>query len=336
MWRLRAIIYTAVLVNPDVIENENFIYSIIPVNNSNTENGDLIQPNYRYLDIKYKHIEIDIHDGFAILYEELNCFVDKVVFLTYGEAIIVNIISICPNKVNIAEPFEIAFPHISIVRKTVSLNLSDCQINNELNDTNQRLIRLIRNGINTVSIEDKFLNFYTVLEEIARNESQEIIHNVCNNCQTKVSKGRKATNNFIKDILSSYNIDAKSIKLASELRNKIAHGGAKKNKEYLSDVQNIASLLEEISMLEVEKRINYKVINRLNVHIIDIPVVTHNCVANTDGSFDLVKTSLNMPARFIKLEPSGDLGDQMARIGLPTDSSGKPFIYHPFAWPEIK
>ena len=186
MWRLRAIIYTEVLVTPEIIENETFIYSIITVNKTNTENGDLIQPNQRYLDITYKLEALDIQEVFAVLYEELNCFIDKIVFLTYGKAIVQSIISICPNKIKINQPFEIAFPHFSKHRKTDSLNLNECQINTELNDTNQRLIRLIRNGINTISIEDRFLNFYTVLEEIARNESQEIIFNVCTNTNSEL------------------------------------------------------------------------------------------------------------------------------------------------------
>ena len=334
MWRLRAIIQTEVIVEPDTIESSTCIFKLFEINDSNMLDGNLAPKNIRYLDIFYKNKAEDIFDAFAVLYEELNLFIDKIALITYGQSYYLKIISISPNKVNFNEPFEIAFPHIAKNRKTRNLNLYDLQLENELSFENHRLIRLLRNGLNTSSSEEKFLNYYTILEEIARNDSEEMIINTCDKCGNKVNTGRKATNNFIKSILTKYHVDSKVIKMASELRNKIAHGGAKKNKQFLADVQLAASHFEEVSILEIERITEIKIINRLDAHIIDIPVVKHECILKSDKTFELISSNLVMPARFVQLKTNDNLEGQSIQMGLPTDPEGRPFI-DSFAWPDV-
>jgi acetyltransferase-like isoleucine patch superfamily enzyme len=142
MWRLRTILRTEVIVEPDVIENNNYIYKLFKIRDSN---GNLIGENIRFLDIIYKNKIDDIFDAFAILYEELNLFIDKIAFITYGCVFCDSIVSICPDKVSINEKFEIAFHDFSKKRKTKNFNLNYLKDYNELSFENKRLIRLFRN-----------------------------------------------------------------------------------------------------------------------------------------------------------------------------------------------
>jgi hypothetical protein len=69
---------------------------------------------------------------------------------------------------------------------------------------------------------------------------------------------------------------------------------------------------------------------------VDIPIVTHKCICNKDGSFGLVKSSQNIPARFVKLPQKSEsvFTGTSAEIGLPPDKNQRPII-DPFAWPDV-
>ena len=221
-------------------------------------------------------------------------------------------------------------------RKTKRVSLDSLNLDEKNDDKLLQLQRLLRLGLNSISEEEKYINFYSLLEEIARSESTEYIENICPSCQHKVNTGRKKTNNYINNILKLHGIESKLISNAPEFRNKIAHGGATKNKEFYSTLSLLNSHFEEVCMLEVEKRLNITVNNRLSVHIIDVPVVTHKCICNINGTFDLVESSQRIPARFVKLKHDDDkiYKDTSALVGFPLDSEQRPFI-DPFSWPEV-
>jgi hypothetical protein len=197
----------------------------------------------------------------------------------------------------------------------------------------------LRNGLNSLSEEEKYINYYSLLEEIARKECEEFIVIKCSNqdCLQELNTGRKATNNFIMSIFDNHKLDKDLKKKAPKLRNKIAHGGAEKNKTYLKDIREVGSHLEEICLLELEKRLPLSIINRLNAHIIDVPIVRHRCVCAADRSFSLIKTTQTIPARFVKLEHKERTAfdKQTAMIGIQLDGNNTPII-DPFSWPDIK
>lgn len=337
MWRLRTIIKTEALLSIGETENKTVKYKIYPINNRNTENGNTVPENFRYCDVFLKIETTDIDEAFAILYNETNNFLDRISMVSYGLALLQSIYSICPESVKNGQEFDIALPQFSTNRKTNQINLENLNYKSEISPEQQRWIRLIRNGLNSSSEEDKYINYYSLLEEIARFESEEYIITKCTNpkCLTEVNTGRIATNNFIKKLLNNHKIEKKQINKAAGLRNKIAHGGAIKDKNYLKDLRLIGSHLEEVCLLELEKRLPFEIINRLNAHIVDIPLVKHRCVCIGD-SFDLVKTSQAIPARFVKLKTNDStLNGQRVNIGIPLGEGGYPII-DGFSWPDIK
>lgn len=336
MWRLRTVIKSEVVIEPGEIITPQAKFSVFSVNNANTANGDTIAANMRYCDVFLNGSVVNILEAFAFLHNEINNFLDRISLSSYGWASIQNILSIGPDKVKPNDKFEIAIPQFIIHRKTANLDLSNLKSNVELNSSQQRWVRLLRLGLNASSEEEKFICYYSLLEEIAREESAEFIVNTCKKCSAEVNTGRKATNNFIRDMMKKHDVDRDLTDKASELRNKIAHGGADKNRTHFSNVAKINSHMEEICLIELEKRTRINVINRLHAHIVDIPVIRHCCICNLDNSFDLIQSSLAIPARFVKLkhESQDMFQNQGAQIGMPLDKEEIPII-NPFAWPEI-
>ncbi len=336
MWRLRTIIESEVIIELGESKDSHVTFRIFEVNDQNTKNGSLTSPRLRYCDALLSDDVKDIFEAFALLHNKLNCFLDRLSLVSYGKSGINNILSIAPESVKPNEEFEIAFPQITINRKTINIKLSDLKYDIEVTPEQQRWERLLRLGLNATSEEEKYISYYSLLEEIARNESNESIVTTCTNCQHKVDTGRKATNNFIRDLMEKHGIDKKLIKKAPKIRNKIAHGGAEKSKLFYLDVATINSHLEEVCLLELEGRLNVDVINRLHAHIVDIPMVKHICLCNSEGSFDLIQSMLTIPARFVKLTHSSESAfkDQRAMAGIPLDEQGKPFI-NSFSWPDI-
>ena len=336
MWRLRTRIQSEVIIEPGELEEAPVIFRVFEFNDQNAVNGSSTPSNLRYCDVFWND-EKDIFEAFAHLENGLNKFLDRISLVSYGKSARHSILSIAPESVKPDEKFDIAFPQWSTNRKTINIRLPDLKYSSEITSEQQRWERLLRLGLNAISGEEKYINYYSLLEEIARYESTEFIVNKCRNCKHEETTGRKATNNYIKNLLNKYDIDEDLINKASSIRNKIAHGGAEKNKTFYADVAKLNSHLEEVCLLELEERLNIYIRNRLNAHIVDIPMVKHTCVCNLDNSFDLINTTQTIPARFVKLKHSlnSAFEDQEAYIGMPLDCQQKPFI-DPFSWPDIE
>lgn len=308
MWRLRAEIYTESIVIQSKIENDSFIIRVTEFTDENSNKGSYAPANYRLLDIFLVKEEKDILEAFAVLYNEMNCFIDRLSYVSYGNAYVYKLISITPNLVEFGDFFELAVPRANLMRKTKNIRLSDLNFNKSVSIENRRWERLLRIGINSKSEEEKYISYYSLLEEIARLECKENIVTTCKKCEHENDTGRKKTGDFILKILENHGLDKKTRKEASKIRHKIAHGGKEKNKEYFANVSRIGSHLEEICLIELEKRIGIDIINRLKTHITDIPILKHTCVCIcvTDKDFDFVKSQLIFETRFVKLKHSDE------------------------------
>lgn len=338
MYRLRTIIYSEIILSLGNTENETVKFNIRPIESQNSSDSKLNIDKYRHCDVISKIDIPDIDEAFVLLYNELNNFLDRFSMISYGIVKNYKIISISPETVKPGEEFVLALPQYTTSRKTLAISLDELNLNIKIKPEQERWLRLLRNGLNSFSEEEKYINYYSLLEEIARVECTEYIITKCNNpnCLKEVNTGRKATNNFIMKILQEHEIDFKLIKLAPELRNKIAHGGANKNKIYQNNVRIVGSHLEEICLLELEKRLPLKIKNRFNAHITDVPFFKHQCKCTLDKKFQLIRSSHTIPSRFVQLkheDPSVFEG-QNVEIGVPLDSNERPII-DPFVWPDI-
>lgn len=336
MWRLRSTIESEVIVEPGEISTPNVVLNIFKVNTTGMPVGDDISQTATYCDITLRYEVLDISEAFAILYDQLNTLLDRVSVVSYGGAMIRKILSVAPASIKLDEEFEMAIPQHSANRTTNSIKLEWLKLGAGVDKIYLRLERLMRLGLNSISEEEKFISYYSLIEEIAKYDSTDYVINTCVKCNNQVNTGRKATNNFIKLLLQQHGVEDKLVKIAPEFRNKIAHGGATKNKEFYATVASLNSHLEEVCLLELEARLGITIVNRLKSHFVDIPIVTHKCVCNKDGSFSVVQSNLIIPARFVILPHKTEsvFTGTSAMFGMPLDKNQQPII-DPFAWPDV-
>ena len=334
MWRMRTIIWSEVNITPSEVKHGNVEFRVFEINEENTEGGNCISASHRYCDAFLADENITIDEAFSLLYDRLQGLLDRLSLISYGQSYLKTILSICPATVSVGQEFQIAIPQYRLERKTVPASLDLTLPLANLSDASERWIRLLRFGLNSASEEDRYISYYSLLEEVARAEGTEKIATICINCNFKTDTGRPATQNFIKDILLSHNIDEELTKQAPKYRNKIAHGGALKNREFYRNLAKLNSHLEEVCLIELEKRLYAPILNRINAHIIDIPVVIHTAFCDQDGSFELIQTTQTVPTRFIRLSGLGsDLANQSVLVGMPLGQSGEPLV-DPYSWPE--
>ena len=334
-WRMRSVISSEVVINPSEVSYGDFTFRAFEINAGNTEGGEDVPATYRYCDAFMSHDGIEIGEAFSTLYDKLQGFLDRMSFVSYGQTFLRSILSICPASVRPEQEFQIALPQYSVERKTVPVTLDLTLPIAGLSSERERWIRLLRLGLNSASEEDRYISFYSLLEEVARLESQESIKNTCRECGHQVDTGRVATNNFIRDLLLNYSIDQELVKLAPEYRNKIAHGGGTKNRTFYANLAKLSSHLEEVCLIELEKRFSAPIRNRFSAHIVDIPIVTHKAYCEQDGTFTLVQSTQRIPARFVRLPAEeSEYANQAAEVGMPLDAGGKPII-DPYSWPDV-
>lgn len=332
MWRLRVIIESEAILDLGEINSHDVLIKVFKMVD---ENNLDIDKRFRHIDLFLLNKETDIYSAYAFLYETLNEFLDRFSMVSYGKSIIREIISITKDKVNFGEVFELALPQFSIGREVSSINLNDLKFNKNIEDIQKRWERLFRLGINSNSPEEKYISYYSLLEEMAKFYSKEKILNECPKCKKKTDTGRIATNKYIRNLLIDYGVEKKLQEKASLIRNKIAHGGGTKSKHFYADVMHLNSYFEEICISELEKKLDIGILNRLNVHISDIPIVTHKGVYAKDGLVDLISSNMAIPARHVHLKSETiSVKNQSTRIGFPLDEMGRPFI-SPFAFPDL-
>lgn len=332
MWRLRVIIESEAVIELGEINFDNVLIKVKKIVDENQNNVD---NRFRHCDLLLLTQEKDINSAYAYLHEILNTFLDRLSVISYSKSSVKEIISITKNEVTYGEEFELALPQFMIERDVSSVTLSDLNLDNRIEKKQKKWERLFRLGLNTESHEEKYISYYSLLEEMAQFYSDEKVITQCTKCKKKTNTGRTATANFILNLFDDYNVDTKIKEKANLTRNKIAHGGGTKNKQFYADIMHLNSYLEEICILELEKRLGLNVLNRLNVHITDIPIVTHVGVYAKDGLVDLISSNQRIPARFINLKNNliND-NNQSSRVGIPLDNNGNPII-DPFAFPDL-
>ena len=332
MWRLRVIIESEAILDLGEIKSNDVLIKVFKMVD---ENNLDIDKRFRHLDFFLLKKENDIYSAYTFLYETLNEFLDRFSTISYGKTIIKEIISITKAKVDYGEIFELAFPQFRIRRKLSSINLNDLKFDKSIENNQKRWERLFRLGLNSNSPEEKYISYYSLLEEMAKFYSKEKILNECPKCKKKTDTGRIATNKYIKNLMINYNVDKKLQEKASLIRNKIAHGGGTKSKQFYADLMHLNSYFEEICLSELEKKLELDILNRLNVHISDIPIVLHKGVYAKDGLVDLISSKIKIPARHVHLKSETiSVENQTTEIGFPLDDNNRPII-NPFAFPDL-
>lgn len=294
--------------------------------------------NYFLIEIYVKRNSFE--DNILLLnyvFDVANEFLSQVSALTYAPAKLLKFISICPTEVTKGEIFPMILSDISIKRKKVSVEQKDFVAFNS-GIENYSLLILLNTAINSDSLDQKFINYFAALDALAILETKERVITECSNCGFKI-EGLPATSRYLKSLFQKHDISSSDYNSIREIRNKIAHGGGKRNELFYKEVNKYLMQLETVCFDEVTKKIGLTPLFGLNIFV-DKPVweITGKKVSNRFGwipaSFKIIESSFIFNAQFNLLKNAIPVTDPKELAGTfgPPGNFNSPSI--PIdAWP---
>lgn len=196
-WIAKYLVNTEAVLNLGETNINECTYRTISINGLNFFGHIETIDNFRLVEIVFPKKDSDtIEDAYITGQDYIDEFIDRFCFISYSAAFQTQCISVSQEQVKLNEEFEIIYVHYFKQRKLNNIDLE--KINFQLDEKQNRYLRLLRSGILASTQEEKLLNLFTVLEQIAREESLETIKNTCLKCGNENDTGNKKTNNYIK------------------------------------------------------------------------------------------------------------------------------------------
>jgi hypothetical protein len=196
--------------------------------------------------------------------------IDRISLIGYCEARILGLISVCKEQVAPEEDFAII--QMNYFKERWVNNIKPEQLLFQTSEKNERYLRLLRDALNTPSLEEKLLRYFSLIEQIAQDESSETIKQTCGECGHEIDTGMKKTNAFIREVLTKYGISKKDVNTITTYRGKIAHGGGRRSQQYFLDIEMFAIKMESPAFRETLERIRVEVNNGENIHAPGFPI----------------------------------------------------------------
>lgn len=138
-----------------------------------------------------------IKDAFYYSIDRLNEFLGRISIITNAPIVNREILSICPMRVAAREEFDMLIPaDFSHDATPVKVGPSDLEafVKAENNRFYKEAIRQVATALNSDSIEEKFLLYFSAFERVAESESTEKLYIVCPECGHKTERGVATTN----------------------------------------------------------------------------------------------------------------------------------------------
>jgi hypothetical protein len=332
-WSAKYLIYTEALLNIGEIKVNECIYRIISISGISFFGQIESNPNFRILEVIFEKKETDtIEDAYIKGLDYLDEFIDRFFFISFSSAFPTQCISVSKECVDLNEVFEIFYIHY--YRDRVLNNIDVDKINFLLDEKQKRYLRLLRSGLLDDDYEKKLLNLFTVLEQIAFEESKETIKNTCLKCDHIHDTGRKQTNNQIKQFLTKFGFTKKDIEKIIGYRGKIAHGGGTRDQTYYLDINKYAIQLEApVYNLVIERIKEANIQNDCKPHIHGYPFVktTFKYIEKEKLEYGSTYSSTQLSFSTINTErKSGRSG-----VGFELDENNRPKSPQPFALPRL-
>lgn len=302
-WRARFIIKTnAVFHEDDYFKIDDCIIKIVALK----ERGIFLFDIYIHKDNFNNYNAL-----FDYSVDKMNEFVSQLSAITFSAASILKFVSICPIKVNKGDEFPMILSDFDFDRSNTLVLSSDLiNLSSEKDDEKKNgLLYMIREAVNSQSLEQKFLNYFAALDAIATIETTEKIKNTCKQCGHE-SEGMPATSNYLKQLFLSHNIKNSQYNKIRELRGKIAHGGGKRNQEFYKELRKYMPMLESVSFEEVTKKIG--IVPKLKTNITFESTIWHITGKKTGNRFWFIPPMF----KIIHQELKGELNFSMLKNAI--------------------
>lgn len=323
-WRIRAICTFDVSLQTGEYEHNSSTVRVsqLPQNP--------VPPNQLLLDL-FIEAESDIlaTEIFVRGYDILNEFLDRVALAGCSPAVLNDILSAVPTEVAFGEEFDLANSYAVVDQGSPIVTPKDLALVHwkEPDSLCSRTFRLLRLALSAPTVEEHYLKLYSVLEQIAEEETTERILQKCPNCKHEV-EGSLATANYIRKLIKEAGGDENLSTAWRKLRGKVAHGGGLRNKSFLDELTKAIGGVEAVCIGLIGLRCGAQV-RRKGRFIVGFPLVNWRCVAKADGTFKYhpSKWSVRVAITGLANQPQ-----PAQSIGIAW-SSGTGI--HPLAWPDV-
>lgn len=202
-----------------------------------------------------------IEDAFYYSIDRLNEFLGGISIITNVPIANKEILSICPMKVAAREEFDMLIPaDFSYDVTPARVRPSDLEAFVKANENRfyKEAIRQVATALNSNSIEEKFLLYFSAFERVAEAESTEKLYSTCPECGHQTERGI-ATTNYIKNVMLSYGTSKKEFESIRSNRGKVAHGSGGRDNKFFQEVRKQLSEVESILLAELSKKLGLSI-----------------------------------------------------------------------------
>lgn len=270
-----------------------------------------------------------IEDAYVLALDTIEELMDRFCLVSYSQATY-SLISVCKEKVNVEEEFDVI--QFNYFKERTLNNISPESLTFDAGEIEEGYMRLLRLGLIAESQEQKLLKYFSLLEQVATNESKENIIKKCDKCGESVDTGMKKTNHFITDMLGKYNIEKKECESIKSYRGRIAHGGGRRSQDYFLQVDTFSARIEGPTFKEILNRTGRTPDNGVNVHMPGYPINKNTFRFEKDGSLTGIGGVWKSRGLFSIIEGAQN---NSARFGVPTEPGNKPLTPEKIALPDL-
>ncbi len=232
-----------------------------------------------------------IEEAYLLALSTANRFLNRVSLVGYCKAYIDNHIITTSDTCEIGEEFEVFSTDIHHTRNYQNaICAEDILSVRPLNSDESYIeaaLTFLRKGLSSDSLEENILMLAACLERLGSELSPDYVIKKCTNCYHEETTQIKATKKFSEKILKDKGGEKKDIEnFLNRDRNKIAHGGGKRDIQFYSDLKlsllKIQGLVTEI----VAELLNAKLVNS-QTSIIDLPAAIYKFVRQNNDTYEL-------------------------------------------------
>lgn len=332
-WIAKYIIKSEAILNIGNITIEKCTYKIFSLKEMPFFDSIQNDEHYRLIELTFENNKDSIENAYIRGQDYIDEFIDRFSFISYSFALQVQCISVSKEFVKVNEKFDVIFTHYFKNRRLNSINPE--KLSFKIDELQKRYIRLLRSAILALSYEEKLLRYFTVLDQIAIEESEETIKNVCKKCGNENDTGNKKTNKYISEILMKFGFSSTDLNKITAYRGKIAHGGGKRDQDYYLDVNKYAIMLEgPVYNLVIERIKEAKIQNDCNPQIPGYPFLKSTFkFLNNGRQIESLGWDFNSKAAgsFINAEKKNDMF-----IGVKCNNKNETVIPPEIALPKLR
>jgi hypothetical protein len=251
-----------------------------------------------------------VADAFTQSLNVIDLFLAQVSLIGYAASRLVKFISVAPEQVKRGEIFELATSVGKAFSDESRVTPNDFP-NAPQNEATAQAVKLIHSALNAQTMDERFLNLFAALEQIAAAETVEKLESKCAKCGN-VTTGGFATTRYIKTLLEPFGFEKAGMDKLREFRNKLAHGSGRRDRSHAQELTRWVAKLEGSVLSIIAKRASVR-ITKATRPVFGLPHTVHPYVVTAEGEFQhagdfrwsAISNVSNIDASCRSVEPTG-------------------------------